>query len=82
MNLLTFDLKNYLQITCKHKINIENNLLPACVRVINLDDGNQYSISLHHQPYLEARYPGRHLAKEHSVSVKLEWREFEFSGIL
>ena len=27
--------------------------------------------------YLDARYPGRHLSKEHSVPVKLKWREFE-----
>ena len=27
--------------------------------------------------YLDARDPGRHLSKEHSVPVKLEGREFE-----
>ena len=33
---LTFNLENNFEITRKYKINIKNDLLPTCVRVINL----------------------------------------------
>ena len=41
--LLTFNLKDNFQITCKHQIDIENNLFPTCVRVVYLNDKNQGS---------------------------------------